>query len=101
MNIKEMLDNYMDEITYESVSIDDLTSDKLMALEAKNGFVIKNKNGLTFYINHKIEPIKFLNQIVIMEKIEEFTIVDVFGALPYDDNAENVVEYAKGLFGED
>lgn len=97
MKIEEKINEYLDDISYTLTTVDELTPDRLYSLENKDGFVVENKKGLPFYIHRKIEPVKFLNQIIIMEKTEEFTVVDAFGVLPYDDNAENIIEYVHGL----
>lgn len=97
MEVKNKLNEYLESISYRRIPIEELTPHRLNLLESRKGFVIVNKNGLPFYINREIEPMTFLNKIVIMEKVEEFTVVDGFGLLPYNDTAENVVEYVKGL----
>lgn len=91
---------YLGEIEFTVIeSVEELTEEMLYDLETKTGYVIEGEYDI--YLCKKFEPMEFLNQLVVMEKVNEFYVVDMLGIIMFDGSAEEVIQYVEGFFNEE
>lgn len=90
---------YLAEIEFEPIHLNDLTETMLHDLENKTGYVIGDEDDIC--ICKKFESMDFLNQKVVMEKLYEFFVIDMIGSVMFEGSAEEVLLYAKGFLSDD
>lgn len=92
---------YLSEVLFEDIELQDLTVEKLINLEPKNGVSIVGQDGIEISLMRKFEPMTILNTVSVFEKVDEFIVIDSFGITMYKGSVEDVVEFAKGFYSEE
>lgn len=96
MNLYE---EYASTILYEQISLEQLNVELLEELEPKYGVVLET-SSTNLFISRKLEVKRVLRFETVMEKLNEFSLIDSFGTEIYCDNADNIIDYVKGFIEE-
>ena len=89
---------YLSEVLFEDIELEDLTVEKLMSLEVKNGVSIIGQDSVSVALMRKFEPMEFLDTAIIFEKVKEFIVIDPFGYTMYEGSAEDIIGFTEGFY---
>ena len=92
---------YLSEVLFEDIELQDLTVEKLKNLQLKEGVSIVGQDGVSVALMRKFEPMEMLNTVSIFEKVDEFIVIDPFGYTMYEGSAEDVIGFTEGFYSKE
>jgi hypothetical protein len=98
--VDQMLINHLQEVSFNRVPLDKLSTEDLYSLENKEGLVVVEGNTTKLWLVRDMSIHNILGVNTVMESTNTFAIMDDFGVMIWSGDAESVVEYVKGFFSE-
>ena len=92
---------YLSEVLFEDIELEDLTVEKLLSLELKNGLSITGQDSVSVALMRKFEPMEILNTVSVLEKVDEFIVIDPFGYTMYEGTADDVIGFVQGFYSDE
>ena len=92
---------YLSEVLFEDIELEDLTVEKLTSLELKNGVSIIGQDSVSIALMRKFEPMEMLNTVSIFEKANEFIVIDPFGYTMYEGAVDDIIGFVQGFYSNE
>ena len=92
---------YLSEVLFEDIELEDLTVEKLTSLELKNGISIIGQDSVSVALMRKFEPMEMLNTVSIFEKVDEFIVIDPFGYTMYEGTVDDIIGFVQGFYSNE
>lgn len=94
--MNNLLVNYASEVEFEELEVKDLTIKKIESLEVKKGIIILTKTT-NLWVLRELSIHSILNQNVVMESINSFSILDNFGIQMWNGDSNSILEFVEGF----